>query len=335
MKRRCSAFDTRLDQRARLYVGLHARWKPRSSHVERPFGQTSLYDAVAETARAVAAEGPKAGTAAAAQRRRRADRRHRHAEPADARAGPGDRSSIDIPVYIVAVMSTIDDPRVREGPRARSAVALPDLARWTGGEMFMASAPAHASMAARQIVEELRHQYCSPSRRRPARAGGRWKIRARDSGLTVRARAGYSSGTGGVGVVSDPARLADGHSVLTRSVGHIRSEAKMKKLVLAVPVLALALGGTTACATKKMVQDANRGSERQSRNALEIRRGESGADTRQRRTHRRSRSEGRGCGRAARRSGRPSCGRGASCGGRRQRAGGRDRARRRSGSCMK
>src|ERR671920_680215 len=28
----------------------------------------------------------------------------------------------------------------------------------------------------------------------------------------------------------------------------------MKKLVLAVPVLALALGGTTACATKKMVK---------------------------------------------------------------------------------
>ena len=28
----------------------------------------------------------------------------------------------------------------------------------------------------------------------------------------------------------------------------------MKKLVLAVPVLALALGGTTACATKKFVR---------------------------------------------------------------------------------
>ena len=32
------------------------------------------------------------------------------------------------------------------------------------------------------------------------------------------------------------------------------SEDKMKKLVVAVPVLALALGGTTACATKKMVK---------------------------------------------------------------------------------
>ena len=30
----------------------------------------------------------------------------------------------------------------------------------------------------------------------------------------------------------------------------------MKKLVLVVPVLALALGGTTACATKKFVRGA-------------------------------------------------------------------------------
>src|SRR3954454_2550114 len=41
---------------------------------------------------------------------------------------------------------------------------------------------------------------------------------------------------------------------LTRSLGNTRPEAKMKKLVVAAPILALALGGTTACATKKMVR---------------------------------------------------------------------------------
>src|SRR6185295_2899852 len=41
---------------------------------------------------------------------------------------------------------------------------------------------------------------------------------------------------------------------LTRSLGTHRSEEKMKKLVVAAPILALALGGTTACATKKMVR---------------------------------------------------------------------------------
>src|SRR5204863_4095042 len=68
-------------------------------------------------------------------------------------------SSIDIPVYIVAVVAMIDDPRQAATPAPEITGPLPDLARWTGGEMFVASAPAHASLAARQIVEELRHQY--------------------------------------------------------------------------------------------------------------------------------------------------------------------------------
>jgi len=38
------------------------------------------------------------------------------------------------------------------------------------------------------------------------------------------------------------------------NVGNIAREDKMKKLVIVIPVLALALGGTTACATKKMVR---------------------------------------------------------------------------------
>ena len=51
-------------------------------------------------------------------------------------------------------------------------------------------------------------------------------------------------------------RKLNGLTTLTSDV--LRSEAKMKKLVVAVPVLALALGGTTACATKKMVRTAGR-----------------------------------------------------------------------------
>ena len=67
-------------------------------------------------------------------------------------------SRIDVPVYIIAVMSPIDDPRTDETP-SFDATGLQQLARSTGGEMFIASAPAHASVAARQIVAELRHQY--------------------------------------------------------------------------------------------------------------------------------------------------------------------------------
>ena len=74
----------------------------------------------------------------------------------------------------------------------------------------------------------------------------------------------------------------------------------MKKLVLAVPVLALALGGTTACATKKMVKtqvgEVNGKVETLSKSVEETQertRANEGRD-------RRSRPEGAGC-RAARR----------------------------------
>jgi len=63
----------------------------------------------------------------------------------------------------------------------------------------MASAPAHASVAARQIVEELRHQYVIAFE--ASNRDGGWRaleVRARDRGLTVRARAGYSSGSSAV-----------------------------------------------------------------------------------------------------------------------------------------
>jgi hypothetical protein len=63
--------------------------------------------------------------------------------------------------------------------------------------MFMASAPAHASVAARQIVDELRHQYVIAFEASTRDGWRALEVRARDRALTVRARAGYSSGNGG------------------------------------------------------------------------------------------------------------------------------------------
>jgi len=48
-------------------------------------------------------------------------------------------STIDIPVYIVAVVAMIDDPRQTVAVPQVMTGALPDLAKWTGGEMFVAS----------------------------------------------------------------------------------------------------------------------------------------------------------------------------------------------------
>src|SRR5438045_2925217 len=78
----------------------------------------------------------------------------------------------------------------------RSALtgSLATLAAWTGGHVFMASTPGQRSIAARQIVDELRHQYVIAFE-----ASGRpgWHplvVRARNKDLTVRARSGYIAG---------------------------------------------------------------------------------------------------------------------------------------------
>jgi Ca-activated chloride channel homolog len=191
------SFDTALD-RVTPFTSDVAALVAALAKVQAPFGQTSLYDAVAQVARAVAAEGPGGGRmpqrSAVVVLTDGIDTRSRLTSEQVATIS----SSIDIPVYIVALMSSIDDPR--EGGTAQEEIAgpLPTLARWTGGEMFMASAPAHASVAARQIVDELRHQYVIAFE--ASNLGG-WRsleVRARDRGLTVRARAGYSSGNSGV-----------------------------------------------------------------------------------------------------------------------------------------
>jgi VWFA-related protein len=191
------SFDTGLD-RVTTFTSDVQSLITALDHLNQPFGQTSIYDAVAETAKTVAAQG--AGRGRVPQRSAVVlltdgiDTRSRlTSEQVTTMA-----SSIDIPVYVIAVMATIDDPRA--GGTAHDDVAgpLPNLARWTGGEMFTASAPAHASVAARQIVDELRHQYLLAFE---ASRGAGWKpveVRARDRGLTVRARSGYAAGNNGL-----------------------------------------------------------------------------------------------------------------------------------------
>ena len=72
-------------------------------------------------------------------------------------------SAIDVPVYVMTVVSPLDHPggpdAVGEMVRTAPDSPLRMLAQWTGGDLFVTSAPAQKSIAARQIVDELRHQY--------------------------------------------------------------------------------------------------------------------------------------------------------------------------------
>ena len=190
------AFDTQLERVTDFttdFKGLEAR----VDKVEPPFGQTSLFDAIAETARVVA-ESVSGGVGKVPQRAAIVvltdgiDTKSRLTAPEVSAIA----SAIDVPVYIVAVMSPVDDPRNPDYGTGALSSGLTDLARWTGGDFFIALSPAHASIAARQIVGEMRNQYMIAFEA-SARAGWRaLEVRARDRDHTVRARSGYTAGGG-------------------------------------------------------------------------------------------------------------------------------------------
>jgi Ca-activated chloride channel family protein len=193
------SFDTKL-RLVRDFTSDFTKLTSSLDDVETPFGQTSLYDAVAETARHVAA---KAGGASQRLAQRAAVVVLTDGVDTQSRLTPAQvsavASEIDIPIYILAVMSSVDDPRIFESASDPAAGALTDLARWTGGELFTTSAPAHTSAATRQIISELRHQYLLAFEA-SARAGWRpLEVRARQRDLVVRARSGYTAGGRSVG----------------------------------------------------------------------------------------------------------------------------------------
>ena len=77
----------------------------------------------------------------------------------------GKAAAIDVPVYVIAVVLSIDDPgsdrATPQGARKAPATVgtIEDLARWTGGSLYYSSTSASASKAARGVVDELRQLY--------------------------------------------------------------------------------------------------------------------------------------------------------------------------------
>ena len=183
-------FDTHLDETAPFTTGL--RELPASMSKIVPFGATSLFDAVAQTAERVSVrEG------------------HRHAvivftdgfDNASKMTPPqvsGIASSIDVPVYIVGVVSPLDDPTshnaVPSAAHSPLAGALANLAAWTGGGTFVASNPAQRLVVARQILDELRHQYLIAIASATEPGWHRLTVKMRNSDLVAHARSGYFVG---------------------------------------------------------------------------------------------------------------------------------------------
>ena len=182
-------FDTQLEEVAPFATGL--RTLPESMSTVVPFGATSLHDAIARTAGRI---GRREG-------RRRAVVVFTDGHDNASRLAPDEVSSIasaiDVPVYLFGAVPAIDNPLTEfSATDGRSSFAGPlsDLATRTGGHTFLASTPAAQSAAARQIVEELRHQYLIAFESSGNPGWHPLVVRARGKDLIVRARNGYVSG---------------------------------------------------------------------------------------------------------------------------------------------
>lgn len=155
-----------------------------------PWGKTSLFDAIASTARAVAER----------------DNRHRAvlvitdgADTGSSLTAPevsGIASAIDVPVYLLTVANPVDHQEsalaaTPSAKRVANTATLEDLAYWTGGDMRVVSARAHTIEELEDLFAEIRQHYViifEPDRR----AG--WhplEIRTRNTNHVVRARSGY------------------------------------------------------------------------------------------------------------------------------------------------
>ena len=168
-------FDTRLDEIAPFTTGV--KTLPEAMSRVTPFGATSLHDAIARMAERVGTREGRRAVVVFTDGRDNASR----LTPSQV---SGMASSIDVPVYVFAAVPSIDSPPTE----------LSDLAAWTGGHLFVASTAAARSAAARQIVDELRHQYLIAFESSGRSGWHPLVVRARNKDLTVRARSGYIAG---------------------------------------------------------------------------------------------------------------------------------------------
>jgi VWFA-related protein len=158
-----------------------------------PWGKTSLFDAIAQTARIAG------------------DRANRHRAvfvitdgvDTGSRLTPpevsGIASGIDVPVYLLTVVNPVDHAGGEFGvfqndSKSTERATLADLARWTGGDMRIASTGDHIGSSIVDMFDELRHQYLISFEPGEREGWHPLEIRARKNDLIVRARSGYMAG---------------------------------------------------------------------------------------------------------------------------------------------
>ena len=185
-------FDTHLDERTPFTTGLKALPDSMTSVV--PFGATSLHDAIAQTARRVGErEGRRRAVVVLTDGADNASR----LKPAGCLGHRERHRRAGLHLRHRAVDRQPDGRearRIRSSSDRRSPVRSPISPR---GPAVTSSWPARRrqrSIAARQIIDELRHQYLIAFESSGKPGWHPLVVRARNKDLTVRARSGYIAG---------------------------------------------------------------------------------------------------------------------------------------------
>jgi Ca-activated chloride channel family protein len=142
------------------------------------WGQTSLYDAVGETAKRLSEQqAPRRGVVVITDGLDTSSAR----TPEDVSSLA---SSVDVPVYVVAVA-----PKRRWFGGGNSGLA--NLARSTGGEQVGAATPEQLETAITTLLAEMRQQYFLAIDASTTPGWHRLEVKTTKKGLSVRARSGY------------------------------------------------------------------------------------------------------------------------------------------------
>jgi VWFA-related protein len=158
----------------------------------RPWGLTSLYDAVGETARRLAdRQGPRRAVVVIS-------------DGLDTSSALTSRevamlaSSIDVPVFVVAVVSPLEHPSHELALAPRATGGLLELAEYTGGEVFYVSA-FDASLTSDTLLTAMRHQYFIAIESSSAPGTYALQVLTTKKNLNVRARRAYTTDAGTAG----------------------------------------------------------------------------------------------------------------------------------------
>ena len=150
-----------------------------------PWGLTSLYDAVAQTAKELASRpAPRRAVVVISDG-------IDTSSSLTAQQVSSLASEIDVPVYVVAVVSPLERGNRTAVLDSQPKGNLADLAHWTGGELLYMTNTDQAAPVTRELIATMRTQYFLAIESATAPGWYSLEVKTRRQGLTVRSRRGY------------------------------------------------------------------------------------------------------------------------------------------------